>query len=475
MIAVRKHASRVRPRHADFLYPRNRASSPSARVRGRDASCASPTSRAPPQAVELDLGRFRGRVPIELTGGSAFPPIGELPYLLTLPAYGYFWFVLADQDALPRWHAPAPEPLPELITLVMATAGRACSASANAPSRARACCRAICRASAGSAPRTAASRACRVSARSRRSSGAASTTCCSMVDGRRRRRRAQRYFLPLSRCGGEEQRGPARQAAVRARQGAARRRMGALFDAAHDEAFVATHDRAPCAPARTVAARGRRAPLRRRGPRSAQPADDAAVQLARRRAEQCLDRRRRRRAAQVLSPASRPGMHPEIEMGAFSPRTRASRTRRASWARVELRRPTSGEPHGARRRLRASSRNQGDAWHVVTEALDRVARGVIGAQPRRERGGRKLALPARYRRRSSAAHRRAAHRACAHRRAIPPSRPSRSTPTTSRRWVDGDAREAESAFDALARRRKALPADVGRARRGAAAPERRRV
>ncbi len=65
------------------------------------------------------MARFRGSVPIELTGGSSFPAIGAAPYVLTLPAYGYFWFVLADEEHLPRWYTPPPEPLPELITLVM--------------------------------------------------------------------------------------------------------------------------------------------------------------------------------------------------------------------------------------------------------------------------------------------------------------------------------------------------------------------
>ncbi len=46
------------------------------------------------QAVSLDLGRFRGQVPIELFGQSQFPAIGELPYLLTLGPYGFYWFQL---------------------------------------------------------------------------------------------------------------------------------------------------------------------------------------------------------------------------------------------------------------------------------------------------------------------------------------------------------------------------------------------
>ncbi|KJE21553.1 trehalose synthase [Frankia torreyi] len=46
------------------------------------------------QPVELDLRRFEGLVPVELLGRVHFPPIGELPYLLTLPGHGHYWFAL---------------------------------------------------------------------------------------------------------------------------------------------------------------------------------------------------------------------------------------------------------------------------------------------------------------------------------------------------------------------------------------------
>jgi len=46
------------------------------------------------QYVELDLARFKGSVPIELFGRTPFPPIGDLPYLLTLGPHGFFWFSL---------------------------------------------------------------------------------------------------------------------------------------------------------------------------------------------------------------------------------------------------------------------------------------------------------------------------------------------------------------------------------------------
>ena len=72
-----------------------------------------------PQAVELDLSQFAGRVPVELNAGSVFPPIGELTYLLTLPPYGFYWFALATQSDQPTWHTPAPEPLPEFVTMVI--------------------------------------------------------------------------------------------------------------------------------------------------------------------------------------------------------------------------------------------------------------------------------------------------------------------------------------------------------------------
>jgi maltose alpha-D-glucosyltransferase / alpha-amylase len=50
------------------------------------------------QAVELDLSEFQGRLPEEMFGGTRFPAIGELPYLLTLTQRGFFWFLLKAED-----------------------------------------------------------------------------------------------------------------------------------------------------------------------------------------------------------------------------------------------------------------------------------------------------------------------------------------------------------------------------------------
>ncbi|MGH8906563.1 MAG: maltose alpha-D-glucosyltransferase [Egibacteraceae bacterium] len=50
------------------------------------------------QPVELHLGGYNGRVPVELLGGTHFPPIGELPYLLTLGGHGFYWFQLVESE-----------------------------------------------------------------------------------------------------------------------------------------------------------------------------------------------------------------------------------------------------------------------------------------------------------------------------------------------------------------------------------------
>ncbi len=44
--------------------------------------------------VELDLSAFQGQTPVELFSRNPFPPIGRLPYLLTLGPHSFYWFTL---------------------------------------------------------------------------------------------------------------------------------------------------------------------------------------------------------------------------------------------------------------------------------------------------------------------------------------------------------------------------------------------
>ncbi|MFK0335477.1 maltose alpha-D-glucosyltransferase [Rhizobium sp. NPDC090275] len=102
-----------------FLTPENRRILAYLREHeGEVILCVANLSRVP-QAVELDLSAYEGRVPVELTGMSPFPPIGQLTYLLTLPPYGFFWFQLTDQSDGPAWRTAPPEQLPDFHTVVI--------------------------------------------------------------------------------------------------------------------------------------------------------------------------------------------------------------------------------------------------------------------------------------------------------------------------------------------------------------------
>ena len=124
MLAVRKQHCAFGRGTLTVLYPNNRRILAYLREYRADEElvetilCVANVSRSA-QAVELDLSGYAGRIPLEMLGGSAFPPIGKLPYLLTLPPYGFYWFLLATEARMPAWHSPAPEPLPELATLVL--------------------------------------------------------------------------------------------------------------------------------------------------------------------------------------------------------------------------------------------------------------------------------------------------------------------------------------------------------------------
>jgi maltose alpha-D-glucosyltransferase/alpha-amylase len=101
-----------------LLYPKNRKVLAYLReYEDTTLLCVANLSRTP-QAVELDLSEFNGRAPLELDGGSVFPPIGQLPYFLTLAPYGFYWFRLANDTDWPSSHSPAPEPMPEYRTIV---------------------------------------------------------------------------------------------------------------------------------------------------------------------------------------------------------------------------------------------------------------------------------------------------------------------------------------------------------------------
>jgi maltose alpha-D-glucosyltransferase/alpha-amylase len=124
MLAIRKRHCAFGRGSMTMLNPTNRRVLAYLREHGgRDGQgetilCVANLSRAA-QAVELDLSSYGSMVPVEMIGNSAFPPIGQLPYLLTLPPYGFFWFMLSAPARMPDWHQPPPEPMPDYMTLVI--------------------------------------------------------------------------------------------------------------------------------------------------------------------------------------------------------------------------------------------------------------------------------------------------------------------------------------------------------------------
>jgi maltose alpha-D-glucosyltransferase/alpha-amylase len=104
MLAVRKTSQAFGRGTRRFLKPGNRKILAYLREYGDDAVlCIANLSRSA-QPVELNLSPFKGRVPVEMLGRTAFPPIGDLPYLLTISAHGFYWFKLTTDAEAPSWH-----------------------------------------------------------------------------------------------------------------------------------------------------------------------------------------------------------------------------------------------------------------------------------------------------------------------------------------------------------------------------------
>ena len=115
LIAVRKQHRAFGRGSVDFLHPKNSKILAYLRQHQDESLLCVANLSASPQPVELDLSAFTGRVPVELSGNTPFPRVGELPYLLTLSAYGFYWFLLAQETDAPFEAREAPTELPYLV------------------------------------------------------------------------------------------------------------------------------------------------------------------------------------------------------------------------------------------------------------------------------------------------------------------------------------------------------------------------
>jgi maltose alpha-D-glucosyltransferase / alpha-amylase len=78
----------------EFLYPANHRVLAYTRKLGNETILVVNNLSSKAQAVELDLKNYRGNILVEMFGRNIFPRIGELPYLLTLGPYQFYWFRL---------------------------------------------------------------------------------------------------------------------------------------------------------------------------------------------------------------------------------------------------------------------------------------------------------------------------------------------------------------------------------------------
>jgi len=78
----------------EFLNPSNHRVLAYVRCLGEEKVLVVNNLSSSAQAVELNLQAYKKRIPIEMFGRNLFPRIGDLPYLLTLGPYQFYWFRL---------------------------------------------------------------------------------------------------------------------------------------------------------------------------------------------------------------------------------------------------------------------------------------------------------------------------------------------------------------------------------------------
>jgi maltose alpha-D-glucosyltransferase/alpha-amylase len=94
IIAVRKTTSVFGAGSIEFLYPANHRILAYVRQLENETILVVNNLSNAAQAVELDLRRYKGNILIEMFGKNIFPRVGDLPYLLTLGPYQFYWFRL---------------------------------------------------------------------------------------------------------------------------------------------------------------------------------------------------------------------------------------------------------------------------------------------------------------------------------------------------------------------------------------------
>ncbi len=364
IIGVRKQRKAFGRGALQLLYPRNRKILAYVRrFEDENILCVANLSRQA-QAVEIDLSEFRGAVPIELMGGAPFPPVGDLPYMLTLPAYGFFWFLVAPEADAPQWHVVTPDPLPEFTTLT-APGGRIDRALEG---------RELANFERYALPDFLQHQ--RWYAGKSTTMQQASATLLGAVPGEPNEiliatvetgDGPQRYFLPVSVLWGEQNltfgAPKLSYTLAKVRAGA---NLGALIDACHDERFVGDLVRAIRADTETAAAGGTLRFSSTQAFRDLEPEEEVhAIGGEQSNVSVILGESAMLKMYRRL----RQGEQPEIEVARFLTEVAGYKNTPPYYGSAEYR-PDDAPPLGLAA-VFGFVRNQGDAWGVILDALER--------------------------------------------------------------------------------------------------------
>jgi maltose alpha-D-glucosyltransferase/alpha-amylase len=445
LISVRKSTLAFGRGTMTFIRPENRSVLAYVRqYRDEVILCVANLSRSA-QATQLDLSPWKDRVPLEMLGRTRFPAIGELPYMITLAPYGFYWFQLKERD---KSEHVAPSVVPEFETLVIPLGATWVSLARTRGVFERDVLPGHLARSRWYPER---------SPQAIRPVLTSAIPFCDIGDNRPwllffeapQRGTTTRYVLPLQiewvRFD-RERYNPRAYAAVR--QGA---REGTLLDVATDPIFIALLLR-NLRQALTVEENGLRLEFRPTGSLSDKttkpPEHVRAVETEQSNSTALVDNEYVVKVYRKLEP----GINPEIEIGRFLTEVAGFPNTPALLGSVEL---VEGEQSSAIAVVHAFVQNQGDGWTVTSAYLDRfvdeqrlLASGYAGESEEQ--------LP--YLRYMSQIGRRLAemHLALSANSQFDTFAPEPTGPADVQRWIDDVLAGSERVFDALEQRRDAI-------------------
>jgi maltose alpha-D-glucosyltransferase / alpha-amylase len=443
LISVRKSTLAFGRGSMTFIRPVNRAVLAYVRQLGDEVIlCVANLSRSA-QATELDLSAWKDRVPLEMLGRTHFPAIGELPYMITLAPYGFYWFQLQERD---KSEHIAPSIVPEFETLVVPLGATWVS---------------LARTRSVFERDVLPGHLARTRWYPERSAGTIHPTLisaipfCDIGDNRpwlaffevTQRDVTTRYVLPMQiewvRFD-RERYNPNALAAVR--QGA---REGTLLDVATDHIFIALLLR-NLREALNIEDNGMRLEFRPTSKFSdrpiKQPDQIRAVETDQFNSTALVDRDYVVKIYRKLEP----GNNPEIETGRFLTEVAGFANAPAMLGSVEL---VEGNTRSAIAVVHALVENQGDAWAVTASYLDRFVDEQRLLTANHHAGERDEQVP--YLRYVSQIGRRAAEMqlALATASELTDFAPEPIQPADVQRWIEDVAARAELIFDALNQQR----------------------